>query len=130
MSITKEERPEIYRRNGAKSRGPLSPEVRLRVARNPVRHGFLARTIVLKNESMHRFNRLAEQLRAEFAPVGPVETGLVENMILARWRKLRLVGMERAAVDRELQSTAPAFQREHPGIATPLTYRNLDIDNL
>ena len=73
MSLTIQQRAEIARRNGAKSQGPRTPEGKRRAGKNAIRHGLLARTILLKDESIHRFNALCETRRAEYLPETPAE---------------------------------------------------------
>ncbi len=105
---TPESRAEISRRNGAKSRGPISPEGRDKAARANLKHGFLARTIVLPNESAERFVTLFRTLKEQFRPANIVESHLVETMAVARWRQLRVWTLERAAIGLEIRRTPPA----------------------
>ena len=130
MKLTKEQRAEISRRNGAQSTGPLSPEGKGRVGRNAIRHGLLARTVLLKGESIHRFNRLCESLRADFKPEGPVETGLVETLVVTRWRQMRLWAFEKVSVDGDIDGAGPAFDGENPAVPAANIYRNRGMENI
>jgi hypothetical protein len=56
------------RANAAKSTGPVTPEGKRNSARNLVNHGLISGTVVLKNESMRRFNGLAAALILQFQP--------------------------------------------------------------
>lgn len=95
------------RANGAQSNGPKTPAGKLRSARNSLRHGILARTIVLDEESAASFNRLLSAFERELQPRGPVEKGCVENMAVARWRMMRLWGMEKAGLQFEMGKQDP-----------------------
>ncbi len=86
------------RANGAKSRGPVTPEGKLRSSRGNVEQGMLARTVVLDGESRHRFHALMTSLREELKPETAIENLLVHKMAVAHWRLLRVWGMEKAAI--------------------------------
>jgi hypothetical protein len=78
----------ISRVNGANSKGPKTPEGKLRSARNSRRHGVLARTVVLDDERASSLTALLAAFESELQPVGPVERACVENMAVARWRMI------------------------------------------
>ena len=94
------------RENALKSTGPKTSEGKQRSARNATRPGLLARSVVLEGEVLDRFTTLLDSLKALFEPRNCVETALVENMAVARWRQLRLWGMERAGMAEEMQKQA------------------------
>ena len=52
------------RANGARSRGPKTPEGKARAARNSTRHGLLARSILREGESRDRFDHLLHLLNS------------------------------------------------------------------
>ena len=87
------------RANDAKSRGPVTPEGKRASVRNAVRHGFLAETVLLSNESREKFEALLEAYKEKFQPRDEVEADLVEEMVVAKWRQQRLWAIEAAAVD-------------------------------
>src|SRR5580658_6344985 len=91
------------RANGRKSHGPVTPAGRLASSRNAMTHGMLSATIVLKGESQDRFCALLAALIEEFQPRTPFEESLIQNMAVARWRQMRIWGMEKAAMDHEMR---------------------------
>jgi hypothetical protein len=92
------------RANGAKSRGPITPEGKLKSARSgtpAIRGGvdaMLARTVVLDGESRDRFHTLLTSIREELQPQTPIEHLLTHKMAVAHWRLLRVWGMEKAGI--------------------------------
>jgi hypothetical protein len=94
------------RANAAKSTGPITPEGKLKSSQNATKHGLLARSIVLEGEVLERFTALLDSLIDLFQPHTCVESALVENMAVARWRQMRLWGMEQADMAREMQKQA------------------------
>ena len=62
------------RRNGAKSRGPRTPEGKARSAKNALKHGLCAqRNVVLGDEDLDEFEALEAALMAELAPQGALQ---------------------------------------------------------
>ena len=96
-------RAESARLNGARSRGPATEAGKAVSSQNRVRHGLLARTIVLKGESYRRFSTLLNRLRREFQPEGPVETALVDTIAACCWRRMRLWSLEKASINHPSQ---------------------------
>ncbi len=60
------------RANGARSRGPKTPEGKARSARNSTHHGLLARVLLLEGESRDRFDELVCTLNASSTPAPPL----------------------------------------------------------
>ena len=79
-------RAEASRRNGARSRGPVTAAGKARSARNATRHGLRARSVLLADESARDFAGLAGALRAELAPVGVLQAELAARVAAAAWR--------------------------------------------
>ena len=121
-----ESRADIARRNGAKSKGPISPQGKANSSKNSLKHGLLARTVVLPNESKDRFVRLFRSLQKEFQPATAVQRHLVETMTVARWRQLRTWGLENSAIGYQLRQRAaePAMASEDANTQTTLTLRD------
>jgi hypothetical protein len=115
-------RAESARRNGARSHGPATETGKVVSSQNRVRHGLLARTIVLKGESYRRFSTLLNRLRGEFQPEGPVESALVDTIAACCWRRMRLWSLEKAAINHEVQNSAIISD---PPTQVALAWRNL-----
>jgi hypothetical protein len=82
------------RANGAQSKGPITPEGKTRSARNAIRHGLMAKCVVLDTESQEGFDTLLAGFVERFAPADGVELGLVEEMFSAFWRQRRVWAIE------------------------------------
>ena len=87
------------RANGAKSRGPRTPQGKRNSSKNSIRHGLLARNVLLQGESKARFLGLVKSLFAEHHPQTPTEVLLVQTLATTRWR-----------LDR-IQQAVPCFDR-------------------
>jgi hypothetical protein len=113
--MSSERKSRTARENGAKSRGPRTPEGKHISSHNGVRHGLLAKRLLLDRESAARFYELVNEVRGEFAPQTPAETAAVETMAWCRWRQLRLWTLENAAINYEImKQPVPAPGEPHP----------------
>ena len=87
------------------------------VRHNNLRHGLLARDVVLPDEDFDTFEDLLNQVWAELSPVGRIEELLVDRIVNIMWRLGRSARMETALLDwrvRELQVSKLAAQvRSH-----------------
>ena len=92
---------EANRSNSTKSTGPRTDAGKTQSARNGRRFNALAESILLQSENSSRFFNFARRLNLEYQPQGPTERTLLDMMITARWRLLRLVNLEAASVDQE-----------------------------
>ena len=77
------------RANAKRSTGPASETGKKASSQNAVRHGLIARAVVLKAESTERFEELLASFVAEFQPATANEHALVETLAVARWRLMR-----------------------------------------
>ncbi|MBV8841526.1 MAG: hypothetical protein JO307_01835 [Bryobacterales bacterium] len=102
------------RRNGALSKGPITEAGKLASSLNGLRHGIFTQTVVLEGESKERFMELHAALMAEFQPRTTAEAALVETMVIARWRLLRVLAIQKAGLDLEMarqpSPASPAYQ--------------------
>ncbi len=103
-----ERQKQAARSNGSKSHGPITSEGKLASSRNATTHGMLSGTVVLTGESEDRFKALLADLHAELQPQTTVEITLVENMAVARWRQMRIWGMEKASMEHEMRAQSEA----------------------
>jgi hypothetical protein len=118
-------RSETARRNGAKSRGPITPEGKLASAQSNLKHGLLADAVIIDGECTERFTALHASLFELLQPEGPIELALVENMVMCRWRQMRLWVMEKSALNHEMRKQAAANQREDKPTRAALAHRTL-----
>ncbi len=82
--------------NAQLSTGPRTPEGKLAIAQNNLRHGFTGRFSVLPWEDHEEFQFLHRELAAEHRPVTATEEVLVEKMAQSYWLARRAIGMQRA----------------------------------
>ena len=93
------------RANALKCTGPKTPEGKRISSKNAALPGLVSGTIVLKGESMRRYNALAAALILQFQPRNSAETFLVQTMTAARWRLLRTWGIQTAGFELEMVKT-------------------------
>jgi hypothetical protein len=80
-------RAEASRRNGARSKGPTTPEGKARAARNALMHGLCAEHhVVVEGESPEKFAAFEAALVADLAPAGALQTLLAGRIARAAWR--------------------------------------------
>jgi hypothetical protein len=72
-------------------------------------------------ECTERFTALHNSLFERLQPEGPIE--LVENMVVCRWRQLRLWVMEKSALNHEMRKQAAANRGEGKPTRAALAYR-------
>jgi hypothetical protein len=81
---------------------PKTPDGKKISSRNATRHGLTGVFNVLPHENAEDFNELAARLRDEFQPESENETFLVDQMIQARCRLLRIQRLEALAFEQIL----------------------------
>jgi hypothetical protein len=113
--------------NSAKSTGPLTPEGKARSAQNALRHGILAESIVLDDESVDNFRAILAALQEELQPAPGIESRFIETMALAEWRRLRLLCLEKDQLTIEIrrQQALSGLNGEPAADATALAFRAL-----
>ena len=90
--MTNEERAEISRRNGAKSKGPKTEEGRRRVADANTTHGvYRVSATVVNFEDQKRFDQLRDATFFHWAPRDLIEAQFVEELADYSWRINRLL---------------------------------------
>ena len=89
---------EANRRNAQLSTGPKTAQGKRRVRWNALKHGLLARSVVVTSsdcfEYRSQFRTLLSRLHQELRPVGILEEMLVEKIAVAYWRLRRAVRAE------------------------------------
>jgi len=109
-------------RNSAHSTGPVTPEGKARVSQNAVKHGLLAKTIVLPDECCEGFEAALAALRDELRPGTYLENEYVEIMAAANWRRKRAWYLETARLTNAIQArkNAQAEGSVVPAAADPV----------
>ncbi len=112
---------EAARRNGARSRGPVTAEGKARSSRNALKHGLAAlQHFVLEDEAPSELEELAARLMSEIEPESEIEARLVKRMAIAFWKSERAERIEVALFDAapKLRPPQAGFEWE---VADPLT---------
>jgi hypothetical protein len=101
------------RANGDLSRGPKTPQGKQRSARNSLRHGLLARCVVLQDECPETFAALLADHIARLQPADGLELGMVEHMAASDWRLRRAWALETRLLDKQIaaQAAGPTLDR-------------------
>src|SRR5712691_423964 len=97
--------------NGAKSRGPKTPQGRAAVSMNAFSHGLTAKTLILQNENPEQFAKMLNSYFDYLQPANQIEVDLIADMVAARWRLRRIWRFETAMLDIEMDSQAPDFEK-------------------
>ncbi len=118
-----ERKIQANRRNALRSTGPKTERGKRTVARNALKHGLLAREVVITagdgEESLEEFHDLVKQLHEQYEPIGVVEEFLVQKIAACFWRKARVLRAENGEIRKRLDTLA--MDRE---------LRNSEKDNL
>ena len=104
-------RAEASRRNGRKSKGPITGSGKERASKNALKHGLCAKdTILLDEEDRDAFQALDEGLKTDLQPNGPLEALLASRLAIAAWR------MDRAdRIEADLLAQTKAAQPSNLG---------------
>ena len=81
-----EARSATSRANGAKSRGPVTPEGKQRSSQNAVTHGLLARSLTLSDGDAKLFDSHHDNYILRFDPRDQPEHDLIEEAAYAKWQ--------------------------------------------
>src|SRR5690242_8899587 len=96
--MTSEAKLAANRLNARKSRGPKTAQGKIRSSANALTHGLTARHFVAKGEDAADFERLAEEVRAQFSPGNELERQQVERLIELLWNLKRARLLETAVL--------------------------------
>jgi hypothetical protein len=98
-------RAEASRINGAKSKGPITPEGKLKSSKNSCSHGLYAEQSVLPNEDPAHFAELLNSYVETYGPTDPVEQVIVGPIATMDWKFKRLIQLESACCADVIQDT-------------------------
>jgi hypothetical protein len=97
-------RAEASRKNGASSKGPVTPEGKARSAQNALKHGLRAeKHVVVGGESPAAFTAFEAALLADLAPEGALQTLLAGRIARAAWRLERAERIEAELFARQMK---------------------------
>jgi hypothetical protein len=108
---------EASRRNGAKSRGPITEEGKAISSRNALRHGLTAFHLALTSEDQEAFRVVLADYRAEYMPETPTEHNLVEQIAMAQWSMYRAWTAETAALNVEIEANRAKLEARYTHFA-------------
>ena len=98
------------RRNALRSTGPKTDRGKRTVARNALKHGLLAREVVITagdgEESLEEFHDLVKQLHEQHEPIGVIEEMLVQTIATCWWKKARVLRAENGEIRKRLDTLA------------------------
>jgi hypothetical protein len=114
MTVSKKQL-EANKKNAQKG-GAKTPEGKAIVKYNALKHGLLAKEVVITvgegAESPEEFNSLLGDLRTQLNPMGTLEEMLVEKIVVAYWRLRRAYRYEVGLIRSELDTTSDDFYSE------------------
>jgi hypothetical protein len=114
--MTSEKQIEANRRNALKSSGPKTEEGKAKSRMNALRHGLTAEQAVLPHENEDDYEKLREGMLESYAPEDSAEIALVEELVSAYWRLMRLHRVETCYWD----NLGGSYNRADEGIAEAL----------
>jgi len=114
------------RANGAKSKGPTTPEGKATSALNSLRHGLLASCLVLRTESEPKFLAILNGYLDEYHPEGQTENRLIEEIAASQWLQERCWALTTSLIDitmdRMEQEIAAEFTQMDNATRTALAF--------
>ncbi len=114
--MTPDERTAQNRLNAQHSTGPRTAEGKARSRMNALKHGLLAKSIILEgkehDESPEEFDSLLHDLISELCPVGTLEDMQVERIASCYWRLKRVLRAEALAIHARYQPQQPDQKAE------------------
>ncbi len=107
-----EKQRQASRANGAKSRGPKSPEGKAVSKFNGLKHGLRAEHVVLPGEDPAAFEAERRAWIDDWNPISHTRAVLVERAAVASWRLRRAVKAEAAFLAERADNAGYAFELE------------------
>ena len=108
---------EASRRNGARSRGPVTEAGKARASRNALKHGLTAMEhLVLEDEVPEALEALIEQISEEAGAETEIEARIARRLAIAFWKGERAEKIEVALFDAapKLRPPRPASSGRKP----------------
>src|SRR5689334_12600555 len=111
MPITEEERAEVRRRNGAKSRGPVTDAGKERSRQNAMKHGLSARVLALPDEDPEAIAARQHAWDDFYRPDSPATRHLVHECVRATLLADRCHAHHDQAVAKQVREAQEAWLR-------------------
>lgn len=112
------------RLNAQQSTGPVTPSGKARSSRNAA--GPIAQFLAVGEEEQQELQDLIEAYNASLKPITAVESDLITDMAIARWRRFRLMQFESSL----LSNTMDKVQAELGRDATRVQIQALALERL
>jgi hypothetical protein len=87
------------RANGALSHGPVTSDGKSISSRNSLKLGLYSEALIIPGEDPEDFEQLSAEYHAHYQPVGPAETSLLNQAIVAQWMQRRYFRIEAAVIN-------------------------------
>ena len=104
------------RQNAQKSTGPKTAEGKAAVSQNGVKHGLFAAEAVIMGENPGDYELFRNEMLAELAPAGMVESMLAERVVSLSWRLKRAERMQNQVIEeligRTVTNKSARYDRE------------------
>jgi hypothetical protein len=131
--MSTQKRQDSSRANGAKSRGPVTPEGRARSRAARLTNGLTSGVVVLSFESDEEYNALREEYLAHYQPQTRPQLDLVDHLVATRWRLNRVISLQSALMELQMQRQQPEIDKEFqgcgPDIRAAIAYQHLCDDS-
>src|SRR5262245_38825761 len=115
MVLTLEERAEVSRKNGAKSRGVKTEAGKQISRRNALKHGVYARTLSLDDEDETEVQALHDAYHESMNPQNPAEAFLVDECFHADVSTQRYRRAEKVLLDQQASRALEARLAQRQG---------------
>jgi hypothetical protein len=121
MTLTAEQRADISRENGKKSRGPVSEQGKSRSRLNALRHGLRAEVLPLPNEDPAKVAEREAAWNDYYQPQSPAAQHLVTECVRATLLADRCHAFHAAALSKQVREAPAKWDAEQDDAVTNLT---------
>jgi hypothetical protein len=130
--MSTQKRIDSSRANGAKSRGPVTPQGRARSRAARLTHGLTSDLIVLEYESRKDFDAMREEYFAEYQPQTRSRFDLVDQLVITRWRLNRVLVLQSVLMENQMIRQQPEIHAVYeacgPETQAGIAYQHLIDD--
>jgi hypothetical protein len=115
--MTSKKQIQANRKNAQKSTGPKTEEGKIISYRNSLKHGLLAKEVVITDgegvENQQAFDDLLNDLVKQRKPVGALEEMLVEKIAVSYWRQRRANQYEIGSIRKDMDTLTDDYYKKH-----------------